>query len=65
MAVQKARNRFNPLTYQELIDITTVWVDAALKLNEKDLKVMDRFVRSQEKLFLQPPVQQSFISNAA
>ena len=57
LAVQKARNRFNPLTYQELIDITTVWVDAALKLNEKDLKVMDRFVRSQEKLFLQPQEQ--------
>lgn len=54
LAVQKARHRFNPLTYQELIDITIVWVDAALKLNEKDLKVMDRFVRSQEKLFLHP-----------
>ncbi|MBI5889163.1 MAG: crotonase/enoyl-CoA hydratase family protein [Nitrosomonadales bacterium] len=57
LAVQKARHRFNPLNYQELIDITTVWVDAALKLNEKDLKVMDRFVRSQEKLFLQPQTQ--------
>ena len=64
LAVQKARHRFNPLNYQELIDITTVWVDAALQLNEKDLKVMDRFVRSQEKLFLQPALQ-SFVSNAA
>ncbi|MBI4807788.1 MAG: crotonase/enoyl-CoA hydratase family protein [Nitrosomonadales bacterium] len=64
LAVQKARHRFNPLTYQELIDITTVWVDAALKLNEKDLKVMDRFVRSQEKLFLQPQ-EQSVVFNAA
>ena len=54
LAVQKARHRFNPVTYQELIDITTVWVDSALKLSERDLKVMDRFVRSQEKLFLQP-----------
>lgn len=52
LAVQKARHRFNPVTYQELIDITTVWVDSALKLSERDLKVMDRFVRSQEKLFL-------------
>lgn len=51
MAVQKARQRFNPVTYQELIDITTVWVDAALQLREKDIKVMDRFVRSQQKLF--------------
>jgi DSF synthase len=59
LAVQKARNRFNPVTYQELMDITTVWVDAALKLSERDLKVMDRFVRSQEKLF----AQQSEIRN--
>jgi len=58
LAVQKARHRFNPITYQELIDITTIWVDAALKLNERDLKVMDRFVRSQEKLFLQQPGEQ-------
>ena len=52
-AVQRARHRFNPVTHQELQDITTIWVDAALKLTEKDLKVMDRLVRSQEKLFVQ------------
>ena len=51
MALQKARHRFNPVTYQEMMDITNIWVDAALQLGEKDLKVMDRFVRSQQKLF--------------
>lgn len=51
IGVQKTRQRFNPVTYQELIDITGIWVDTALQLNEKDLKVMDRFVRSQQKLF--------------
>jgi DSF synthase len=51
MALKKARQRFNPITYQELMDVTHVWVDAALRLSEKDLKVMDRFVRSQQKLF--------------
>ncbi len=51
MAVQKAKQRFNPVSYQELMDITAIWVDAALQLREKDLKVMDRFVRSQQKLF--------------
>jgi DSF synthase len=65
LALQKARHRFNPVTQQELMDITTVWVDAALKLNEKDLKVMDRFVRSQEKLFLPPQVQPSLVPSAA
>jgi len=52
-AIQRVRQRFNPVTYQELIDVTTIWVETALKLTEKDLKVMDRLVRSQEKLFLE------------
>ena len=51
IALQKARHRFNPVTYQELMDITSIWVDAAMQLNARDLKVMDRFVRSQQKLF--------------
>jgi DSF synthase len=51
MALHKARQRFNPVTYQELMDITTIWVDAALQLGENDLKVINRFMRSQQKLF--------------
>jgi DSF synthase len=51
MALQKARHRFNPVTYQEMMDITNIWVEAALQLKEKDLKVMDRFLRSQQKTF--------------
>jgi len=51
MALQKARHRFNPVTYQEMMDIAQIWVEAAMQLSEKDLKVMDRFQRSQQKLF--------------
>lgn len=62
IAVQKARQRFNPVTYQELIDITGIWVDAALQLSGKDLKVMDRFVRSQQKLFEKSERAQCFVA---
>jgi len=51
MALQKARHRFNPVTYQEMMDITGIWIEAAMQLTEKDLKVMDRFLRSQQKLY--------------
>lgn len=51
MALKKVRQRFNPVTYQEMMDITNIWVEAALQLTEKDLRVMDRFVRSQQKLY--------------
>ncbi|MEO8331321.1 MAG: crotonase/enoyl-CoA hydratase family protein [Gallionella sp.] len=51
MALLKARHRFNPVTYQEMLDITNIWVDAALQLSVKDLKVMDRILRSQQKYY--------------
>ncbi len=49
-AMQRVARRVNPIPYQELIDITEIWADAALKLTEKDLKKMDRLVRAQNKL---------------
>ena len=51
-AIQKAKARFNPVTYAELLDITYIWLDAALTLSERDFKVMERFIRSQEKLYV-------------
>ncbi|TXT25720.1 MAG: DSF synthase [Gallionellaceae bacterium] len=53
MAVQRARQRYNPITYQEMMDITAIWVDAAMQLGERDLKIMDRLVRSQQKQYAQ------------
>jgi DSF synthase len=37
----------NPLTSTELYEITEIWVDAALRLDERNLKVMERLVRAQ------------------
>lgn len=46
-AINRAKQRVNPLTVDELYDITEIWVDAALRLDERNLKVMDRLVRAQ------------------
>jgi len=46
----KIRNRVNPVTFDELIDIGNIWVDAAMSLSERELKVMQRLVRSQDKI---------------
>lgn len=48
-AVQRAKKRVNPLTLEELYEITEIWVDAALRLTERDLKMMDRLVRAQNQ----------------
>lgn len=46
-AVLRARQIVQPITREELDAIADVWVDAALKLEDKDLKMMSRIVRSQ------------------
>ena len=48
-SVHKIRQLFNPVTYRELMDIAQVWVDAALQLEQKDLKTMARFVLAQNR----------------
>lgn len=48
-AIHKTRNLVNPITREELMQITELWVDAALRLDEKDLKMMHRLVRAQSK----------------
>jgi len=50
LALQKVRQRYNPVEYAELIDIIEIWVDTALNLNSRDLRMMDRLVRAQNKL---------------
>ena len=48
-AIQRAKQRVNPLTLDELYDITEIWVDAALRLSERDLNIMERLVRAQNR----------------
>jgi DSF synthase len=46
-AVMRARQLVQPITRDELDAIAEVWVDAALRVEDKDLKMMSRIVRSQ------------------
>ena len=46
-AFRAASKCTNPVTYQELSDVTKIWVDAALRLRDKDLRMMERLVKRQ------------------
>src|SRR6266702_3328569 len=46
-AVFSCRQHFQPVTYEEMLNITNVWVDTAMRLEEKDLRLMSRLARSQ------------------
>jgi DSF synthase len=48
-AMFNCRRHLNPISYDELLNITNIWVDAALRLEDKDLKLMSRLGRSQLK----------------
>lgn len=44
---KEIRNMFDPIPYDELINITRLWVDAALRLEPRDLRMMERLVSRQ------------------
>jgi DSF synthase len=48
-AVRKVRRRVNPVSLEELNDITDLWVDTALCLSEHDLKRMGRIAAAQDR----------------
>jgi DSF synthase len=48
-AVFKTRRRVNPVTIEELRDVTDIWVEAALNLGESDLRRMGRLVAAQDR----------------
>jgi len=49
-ALLKIRHRVNPVSLEELLDIGEIWVDAAMSLTARELKTMERLVRSQDKM---------------
>lgn len=49
-AFERARGEVLPVTREELMRIVEVWADAALKLQDRDLRMMERLVRAQAKI---------------
>ena len=48
-ALELVRREVEPVTYEELIRVVEIWADAALRLTDRDLRMMDRLVRAQSK----------------
>jgi DSF synthase len=48
-AFERARNEFEPVTRTELQRVVEIWADAALRLEDRDLRMMDRLVRAQQR----------------
>lgn len=50
LAMRRVRERVCPLTHKELMDIVEIWVEAAMKLTPRDLRIMNRIVNAQSRL---------------
>ena len=48
-AIEMVRREVEPVTHDELMRVVGVWADAALRLTERDLRLMERLVRAQNK----------------
>ncbi len=46
-ALRRVRDARDPITYEELSQVLEIWVDTALKLERRDLKMMERLVSRQ------------------
>jgi DSF synthase len=48
-SIREVRNRVVPLTLEELRDVADIWVDHALRLEENDLRKMERLRAAQDR----------------
>jgi DSF synthase len=55
-AFHKVRQTCNPITYEELMDVAMIWVQTALNLGPKDLRLMERLVKAQDKISNGSPI---------
>lgn len=49
LALHRIRDAVNPISHDELMRITEIWVDTALQLGDKQLRTMERLVRAQQR----------------
>lgn len=47
LALHRVRDAVDPVSHEELMAITRIWVDTALQLGERQLRTMERLVRAQ------------------
>jgi len=59
-AMGRIRRAVNPITYEELIHITRIWVDAALQLSPRDMRMIEALVQAQNRRYNTDPVPLKF-----
>jgi len=48
-AVEMVRREVEPVTHEELMRVVGIWADTALRLTDRDLRLMEKLVRAQDR----------------
>jgi len=48
-AIEMVRREVEPITHEELMRVVSIWADTALRLTDRDLRLMEKLVRAQNK----------------
>ncbi len=55
-AIHQVRRRLFPIRYEELLDVADIWVDAAMQVGPREIRLMERLARSQGRLSRRDPI---------
>ena len=65
LAMNRVESVCHPVSFEELMTVTEIWVDTALQLGEKSLRVMERLVRAQLRRNQATPIRPAATANEA
>jgi len=65
LGLQRARRIEHPLKYEDMLNVTDVWVETALQLNSRDQRIIERLVRAQDRTVLPQAVEAGLKSGTA
>lgn len=63
-ALNRIQRRVGPVTYEELMDITRIWVDTALQLEDRDLRMIQHLIRAQDRRLTRSPSGQKAMESS-
>ena len=52
--IHQVRRRLAPVRYEQLLEVAEIWVDTALRMGSRELRMMERLVRAQERVAVLP-----------
>jgi len=58
-ALARVREAMTPVTHEDLVRVVDFWVDAAMELDERDLRMMERLIKAQTRAFVEPEIANS------